>query len=138
MLLTARHIVFNKMLAHDAFSQWLGIEVLEVEPGRVSLTMTVREDMLNGFGIAHGGITYSLADSALAFASNGHGYQCVSVQTDIRHLKPVSAGDVLHALATEDHLGKTMGHYRVEIRRGEDLVALFQGMVYRTGKPWTE
>lgn len=138
MLPSAGHIVLNKMLANDAFSQWLGIEVVDVQPGRVSLTMTVRKDMLNGFGIAHGGITYSLADSALAFASNGYGYQCVSVQTEIKHLKPVSAGDVLTAVAREDHMGKTMRHYRVEIHRGGDLVALFHGMVYNTGKTWSE
>ena len=65
--------IVDKMYQNDAFSQWLGIEVVEVKDGYCKLNMTVRKEMLNGFQIAHGGIAYSLADSALAFASNSHG-----------------------------------------------------------------
>ena len=83
---------------HDAFSKWLGIEVIAVEAGFATLRMTVREEMTNGFGIAHGGISYSLADSALAFASNGGGNQSVSLETAIHHLKPVQSGDTLEAV----------------------------------------
>ena len=132
----AAFIVNKCMMANDAFSQWLGIQVLDVEPGKVKLQMVVREEMLNGFGIAHGAITYALADSALAFASNGYGRQCVSIQTDIKHIKPVLSGDVLTAHAAQDNLSNSFGHYKITVKRGDELVALFQGMVYRTSKEW--
>ena len=132
----ARRVV-SRMYDNDPFSIWLGIERLRVEPGRCVLRMTVRPEMLNGFAIAHGGITYSLADSCLAFASNGHGIQAVSVETSISHTKPVREGDVLTAAAEEKSLTRGIGVYYVTVtnQRG-DQVALFKGTVYRTGKPW--
>ena len=81
------------MLENDHYSQWLGIERLGETPGTCQLKMTVRKEMLNGFGIAHGAITYALADSALAFASNSHGRHAVSVETSISHLLPVREHD---------------------------------------------
>src|SRR3982750_2317400 len=89
--------VVSKMYDSDWFSQWLGIERVKVEPGSCVLKMKVRKEMLNGFGIAHGGITYSLADSALAFASNSHGRMSVSVETSISHTEAVKEGDELTA-----------------------------------------
>ena len=77
--------VVDQMYNNDSFSQWLGIERVQDGAGKSVLRMTVRKEMLNGFDIAHGGITYSLADSALAFASNGHGRMAVSVETSISH-----------------------------------------------------
>jgi acyl-CoA thioesterase len=129
--------VVHHMLTHDAFSQWLGIELLRVAPGRNVLQATVREEMLNGFTIAHGGITYSLADSCLAFASNSYGIKAVSIETSISHTKPVKAGDVLTATAQEMSLTNRIGIYQIHVtnQRGE-VVALFKGTVYRTGKPW--
>lgn len=125
------------MYDHDPFSQWLGIERVEDGPGRSVLRMTVREEMLNGFRIAHGGITYSLADSALAFASNSHGRQSVSVETSISHTAPVKEGDVLTAEATESNLRNKIGIYEVKITNQEgEIVALFKGTVYRTSKEW--
>lgn len=129
--------VVDQMMAGDAFSQWLGIERLEEGAGHCSLRMMVREEMLNGFHIAHGGISYALADSALAFASNGHGQKAVSVETSISHLRPVKAGDTLTAIATEDHCSRKIGVYRVEVmNQSGQMVALFKGTVYRTGEDW--
>ena len=93
--------VVNQMFENDAFSKWLGIEIIQVSVGSCEIKLTVREEMTNGFDIAHGGITYSLADSALAFASNSHGRKSVSVETSISHTKPSLIGDVLTAKAVE-------------------------------------
>ena len=129
--------VVDAMYNNDAFSQWLGIRRVEDGAGRSVLEMTVRPEMTNGFDIAHGGITYSLADSALAFASNGHGRQAVSVETSISHMKPVKAGDVLRAVATERSLGNKIAIYDIQItNRENETVALFKGTVYLTGKEW--
>jgi acyl-CoA thioesterase len=129
--------VVDKMYDNDAFSQWLGIERLEDAAGRSVLRMSVRREMLNGFAILHGGISYSLADSALAFASNGHGQMAVSIETSISHLVACKEGDVLTAVAEERHLGHKTGLYEVTIRNQDDkLIALFKGTVYRRGKDW--
>lgn len=125
------------MFDHDWFSQWLGIERVSVEPGACVLRMTIRKEMLNGFGIAHGGITYSLADSALAFASNGHGRMAVSVETSISHLEQLREGDVITAIAEEMSLSNKIGVYHISVKNQKDeVVALFKGTVYRTGKDW--
>ena len=93
--------------------------------------------MLNGFAIAHGGISYSLADSALAFASNSHGIQAVSVETSISHTKAVKEGDVLTAVSEESSLSRSIGVYHITVtNQRSEIVALFKGTVYRTGKPW--
>ena len=129
--------VVARMYDHDPFSIWLGIERLLVARGRCELRMTVREEMLNGFSIAHGGITYSLADSCLAFAANSHGIQSVSVETSISHTRPVKAGDVLTATSEEMSLSRSIGIYHITVRDQEGrTVALFKGTVYRTGKSW--
>ena len=129
--------IVDKMLGNDSFSQWLGIELLEIKPGFCQLKMTVRKEMLNGFKIAHGGITYSLADSALAFASNSHGKHALSIDTSINHFEKVVEDDELVATATEESLKPKVGCYRVEIKKQEKLVALFKGTVYRSSKEWT-
>jgi acyl-CoA thioesterase len=90
--------IVNKMYDQDAFSQWLGIEIIDVSEGYCQLKMKVRKEMLNGFHIAHGGIAYSLADSALAFASNSHGRKSLSVETSISHMVSIKAGDILTAM----------------------------------------
>lgn len=129
--------VVDKMFLNDPFSQWLGIERMEDGAGLSRLRMTVRKEMLNGFGIAHGGITYSLADSALAFASNAHGRMAVSVETSISHTTRVQEGDVLTATATEEFLSEKIANYRIEVKnQDQKIVALFKGIVYRTGKNW--
>ena len=129
--------VVDQMYNNDPFSQWLGIERVEDGEGTSILKMTVRKEMLNGFAIAHGGITYSLADSALAFASNSHGIQSVSIETGISHIKPVKEGDVLTATAKELSLSNKVGIYEISVSNQDDvMVALFKGTVYRTGKDW--
>jgi acyl-CoA thioesterase len=129
--------VVDAMFDKDWFSQWLGIERVLVEPGKCILRLTIRNEMLNGFGIAHGGITYSLADSALAFASNSHGRQSVSIETSISHTVALKENEVITASAEEQSVSNKIGIYqvRVENQKG-DLVALFKGIVYRTSKDW--
>ena len=132
----ANHII-DTMMKTDFFSQWLGIERLEEREGFCKLKMTVRKEMCNGFEIAHGGITYSLADSALAFASNSHGRQAVSIETIISHLKPLKAGEVIVATAEEKSRSKSIGVYEIRIEKEDgQLVALFKGTVFIKEKEW--
>ena len=125
-------------MSKDFFSQWLGIKVLETGNGISKLSMTVRKEMLNGFGIAHGGITYCLADSSLAFSSNSHGKKAVSVETSISHTVSLSEGDEIVAEAKEENCSNKIGIYTIIIKRSSDnaVVALFKGTVYRTSKDW--
>ena len=123
------------MMQHDRFSQWLGIEVLEVQEGSSSIRMKVREEMVNGFGIAHGGIAFSLADSAFAFACNNRNQLSVALDTSINFTREVRVGDVLTATAKEEHNGKSTGLYTIRIvNQEEKLVAQFKGLCYRTDK----
>lgn len=133
--MTPKEIV-HKMFDNDPFSKWLGIEVEHIAKGTCQLSMTIRKEMLNGFGIAHGGITYSLADSALAFAANTHGRQSVSIDTSINHTEALKEGDKIVAIANEESLKNRFGFYKIEIKRGDTIVALFKGTVYRTNKDW--
>ncbi len=129
--------IVSKMYDNDWFSQWLGIDRLEVKQGKCVLRMTIRKEMLNGFAIAHGGITYSLADSALAFASNSHGRMSVSVETSISHTESLKEGDIITATAEEMSLSNKVGVYHITvINQHNKVVALFKGTVYRTSKEW--
>ncbi len=129
--------IINKMFDQDAFSQWLGIEIIDVSEGCCQLKMTVRKEMLNGFQIAHGGIAYSLADSALAFASNSHGRKSLSVETSISHTVSVKEGDVLTVATKELSLSDKIGVYLITIiNQSNEDVAYFKGTVYRTSKEW--
>ncbi|MCP9291798.1 hydroxyphenylacetyl-CoA thioesterase PaaI [Gracilimonas sediminicola] len=127
--------VINHMLSNDPFSQWMGIEVLESDPGYCKLSMEIREEMTNGFGVCHGGITFSFADSALAFASNSRGSISLALENNINFTKKISVGDVLTAETKELQNGRTIGVYKVKVtNQDNDLVAEFRGTVYRTGK----
>lgn len=129
--------IVDQMFNNDPFSKWLGIERVEDGAGKSVLRMTVRKEMLNGFSVAHGGICYSLADSALAFAANGHGIQSMSIETGISHIKKVLEGDTLTARTKEISLTSKTGIYQVDItNQKNEIVALFKGTVYRTGKEW--
>lgn len=131
--------VFHEMFENDPFSKWLGIECIEIDQGKCSLKMTVRKEMQNGFSLAHGGICYALADSALAFASNSHGRKSVSIETSISHTETAKAGDEITAVAEEVHLGNKTGIYHITvINQHNKKVALFKGTVYRTSKDWFE
>jgi acyl-CoA thioesterase len=127
-----------KMLSQDAYSQWLGIEILECEIGRCKVAMTVRKEMLNSMHKAHGGITYSLADTAFGFAANTHGKFAVSIETSINHIEAVNEGDYLVAESVIEKVNNKLGFNIIEVKRGDELVALFKGVVYRTQKDWEE
>jgi acyl-CoA thioesterase len=125
--------VVDAMMAADAFSRWLGIKVLAVGPRQATVAMRVRDEMVNGFGVSHGGIVYSLADSALAFASNTHGRVTVSIENSITYPHPVNVGDELVAIAEEETASNRLGYFRVTVKRGDGtVVALFRGTVYKT------
>jgi acyl-CoA thioesterase len=129
--------VVDKMMENDRFSQWLGIEVLRIEKGHCIIKMKVREDMMNGFGIAHGGICFSFADSALAFASSAYGRICVALDCSISFPVAVNTGDELTAEAKELSLTNKTGLYHIEIKNQKgQSVAFFKGTVYRTSKEW--
>ncbi|MGI9594288.1 MAG: PaaI family thioesterase [Patiriisocius sp.] len=125
-----------KMLSQDAYSSWLGIEILSCEIGRVKVGMTIREEMLNSMDKAHGGISYSLADTAFGFTANTHGRYAVSIETSINHIEALHLGDYITAQATIDLQKKNVGFNVVEVKKGDTLVALFKGVVYRTNKNW--
>jgi acyl-CoA thioesterase len=131
--------ILHRMYAADPFSQWLGITPVDIQPGACTLRMTVRREMLNGFGVAHGGITFSLADSALAFACNSHGRHAVSIHCTIEHVAPVLEGDELTATATEEQLGNSISNYAIRVTKQDGTaVAFFRGVAYRKKKEWTE
>ena len=127
--------VIDKMLKDDLFSQWLGIEVLAISAGYSKIKMIVRNEMINGFGIGHGGIAFSMADSAFAFACNNRNVLSVALDTSINFTKPVHVADVLTAEAKELHNGKSTGLYHITITNQHDhMVALFKGTCFRTNK----
>ena len=129
--------IIHLMLSKDAFSNWLGIEVMEITQGKCSLACKVNESMLNGFHIAHGGISYALSDSALAFAANSYGFKCVSIETSISHTRPAKLNDILTARCTELHRGRTTGIYQVTVTdKSNKTVALFKGTVKIMDEIW--
>lgn len=135
--MTPKDIVSTQMYENDAFSKWLGIELVNIDHGNCKIRLTVRKEMLNGFGIAHGGITYSLADSAFAFATNSIGHQAVSIETSISHTSKVVEGDILTAKTKLVNKTRKFAIYHVDINNQDDkLVASFKGTVYYTGKDW--
>ena len=127
--------VVAHMMENDAFSKWLGIEVLEIKEGYSRISMIVRKEMANGFGIIHGGIPFSLADSAFAFACNNRNVLSVALDTSINFIKPVHIGDELVAEAKELHNGSSTGLYQIQITNQKNhIVAVFKGLCYRTDK----
>lgn len=131
--------VVARMLQQDAFSRWLGIQIMEVREGYAKVQMTLRDEMLNGFGVIHGGIAFSLADSAFAFACNNRNNLSVALDTNITFTKATKPGDVLTAEAKELHNGRSTGLYLITVvnQQGEQ-VALFKGTCFRTGKTLVE
>ncbi|MFD2552558.1 PaaI family thioesterase [Bizionia sediminis] len=127
----------HNMLRLDAYSQWLGIEILDCQVGRVKLGMTIRKEMLNSMNKAHGGISYALADTAFGFAANTHGKYAVSIETSINHIEALNEGDYIIAESVIESVKNKLGFNIIEVKRADQLVALFKGVVYRTGKEWT-
>ena len=134
--MTKSEKIVSEMMANDTFSQWLGIEVIEVKEGYVKVKMSIRKEMLNGHGVAHGGVSFSLADSAFAFASNSHGQKAVSIETSINHIKPLFEGDELVATAQKESTSRSLGQYIVRVTRNNELVGLFKGVVFRKNEEW--
>lgn len=127
--------VVAHMMKHDLFSQWMGIEVLEIKEGYSKIKMNVRPEMINGFGIVHGGVAFSFADSAFAFACNNRNVLSVALDTSINFLKPVHVGDELIAEAFEIHNGRSTGLYQIRIfNQHQHEVAVFKGTCFRTNK----
>lgn len=127
--------VVTHMMEHDKFSQWLGITVLEIKEGYSKIQMPIRDEMVNGFGIAHGGIAFSMADSAFAFACNNRDNLSVALDTSINFTKAVQVGDTLIAEAKEIHNGRSTGLYQITItNQHNEQVAHFKGTCFRTGK----
>ena len=127
--------VVEHMMREDRFSQWLGIEVLEIREGYSRIRMTLRQEMLNGFGVIHGGIAFSFADSAFAFACNNRNNLSVALDTSITFTRATQPGDVLIAEAKELHNGRSTGLYLITISNQDGAqVALFKGTCFRTGK----
>ena len=128
----AREVV-NDMLAVDAFSRWLGVEIVEAAPGHSRIRMTVRDEMVNGFGTSHGGIVFSFADSALAFCCNAGGFVTVAVDCTVSFTKPVRPGDTLEAIGTEESTTNTLAFCSVTVRnQHQEVVGHFRGTVHRT------
>ena len=126
----------SAMFVHDAFSRWLGVSLVSVTPGRCVMRMRIRDDMMNGFGVSHGGIVFAFADSAMAFACNGGTNVTVAVDNQVAYPAAVKVNDELTAEAVEDSVTGRFGFYRVTIRNQHDvIVALFRGTVYRTRRP---
>lgn len=132
---TAKSIV-DHMMQNDSFSQWMGLEVLSVKEGYSKVRMTIRKEMVNGFGIVHGGLAFSLADSAFAFACNNRNNISVALDVTITFTKAVNIDDVLTAEAKEIHNGRSTGVYLITItNQNNEQVAFFKGTCFRTGKP---
>jgi len=129
--------IVDRMMENDLFSQWLGIEVQEVKEGYCRLIMTVRQEMLNGFGIVHGGITFSLADSALAFASNSRNKKSLVLDASMSFTAPVNNHDQLIAEAIEANTTRSTGIYHITVtNQNGKKVAFFKGIVFRKDEPW--
>lgn len=127
--------VVNHLMENDLFSKWLGIEILKISEGYSKINMTIRKEMINGFGISHGGIAFSLADSAFAFACNNRNNLSVALDTSINFIKPVHVDDILTAEAKELHNGKSTGLYHISItNQNNHTIAIFKGTCFRTGK----
>ena len=124
------------MWKDDKASQALGMEMEVTGVGTASVRMTIRDDMVNGLDVCHGGLVFALADSAFAFACNAYNVQTFAASCQVEFLRPALLGDALHATASEDHRGRRSGYYTVKIHnQRNELVALFRGRAANNGKP---
>jgi acyl-CoA thioesterase len=128
--------IVAQMLQNDNFSKWLGIKVIKVSVGYCKLKCKVKKEVLNGFGIAHGGFTYSIADSALAFASNSNGIKSLSIETSISHLKKIKENDLIIVEAKLMHENSKFGYYEAKLTYKKEIIALFKGTVFKTENKW--
>ncbi len=128
--------IIAQMLENDNFSKWLGIKLIKTSVGYCKLNCKVKKDVLNGFGIAHGGFTYSIADSALAFASNSTGFKSLSIETSISHIKKITENELVIVEAKLLHENSKFGYYEINLSCKKETIALFKGTVYKTDKKW--
>ena len=128
--------VLEIMLKRDRFTAWLGLVIDEIGPGYCKLHYRVTDTMLNGFDMIHGGVLFSASDSAFAFACNSHGIITVALDVNISFTRPARTGELLTVEAQEAHLENRIGIYDIRTtNEAGELVALFKGTAYRTGKP---
>jgi acyl-CoA thioesterase len=123
-----------RMMADDAASRSLGIELLECSPGRAVTRMTVRPDMANGYAVAHGGLVFAVADTAFACACNSHGDVTLAAGAEITFVAPALVGETLVAEAVERTRFGRSGIYDVTVRRGDDVIAEFRGRSHRPAR----
>jgi acyl-CoA thioesterase len=138
MIMQADEITAH-MIKHDHFSAWMGIRIIKATPGYCEAEMTITKTMLNGFGTAHGGITYSFADTCFAFAANTKGVFSVGLETSISHIVALNEGDEINAKGFCEAETAKLGHYKVTVTlksNPETIIALFKGVVYKTAKIW--
>lgn len=129
--------IVDLMLENDKFSKWMNVSVTEIKKGYCKIECQIHEEMLNGFDILHGGISYSLSDSALAFAANTYGHKAVSIETSITHLSPVFKNDILTIETEELFKGKSLAVYNVSINnQNKVLISRFKGTVSISTKIW--
>lgn len=127
--------VVKKMLEKDYFSKWLGLKLISISQGECTIQFRVKKEMLNGFHSIHGGILFSVADSAFAFACNSRGKINVALECNISYARPAFEGEILTIHAKEIQQGKTTGIYQVEIiNETKKMVALFKGTSFNTKK----
>ena len=129
------------MWKQDDASSGLGMRIVDIGPGRATLSMTVQPHMVNGQRIAHGGFIFTLADSAFAFACNSHNDKAVAAQGNITFIRPGKLGDVLVASAREISRSGRSGIYDVQVKAGEEVIAEFRGhsrMIPGTWLPETD
>ena len=125
----------KRFFKRDQFAAYCGIELLDVREGYARVKMEIKDHHLNGIGIVHGGVLFTVADLAFAAASNSHGTVAVSINAHISNVKSSSAGTI-YAEARETSLSHKIATYTVEIKNdGGDLLAIFEGMVYRKKDP---
>lgn len=135
----SKNLVIETMMQHDPFSQWLGLVLDDYGAGFCKLHFTIRAEMLNGFGIVHGGVVFSAADSAFAFACNSHGRLSVALDVQISFIRSAKTGDVLHVDAKEVHLGNKTSFYEISVTNEQkEIVATFKSTAYRTSKDYLE
>ncbi|MGB0933604.1 MAG: PaaI family thioesterase [Lishizhenia sp.] len=129
--------ILDLMLKEDAFTVLLGMKVTQLQPGSSTLTMQILPEHVNGFNITHGGITFSLADSAIAFAANAYGNKAVSIENSISYIKPSFLNDQLTAHCEEVHKGKTLGRYTVKLlNEKKELIAKVNSTVHFSKENW--
>ena len=128
--------IVQGMMRADEYSRWLGIEIVEVQPARAVVRMTVRKEMLNGLGVCHGGVSFALADSAFAFACNTQGNLAVSIENSMTYPAAIRLGEVVTATAIEASRSNRILYYHVNLTNAAGaVVGLFRGTAYRTEKP---